>query len=290
MNVTTNSTVTTTPGSLPHSPHATTARFPSDLDHDDAASLLNAAAGRDGAERQALLNEVVAQHLPLARRLARRYAHRGEDLADLEQVAALALVKAAQGFRPEVGAAFASFAIPTVLGELKRHFRSAAWTVRPPRRLQELQAAITPASDELSQILGRPPTSAEIAAHLDVEESEVREALACQGCFNATSLEDAGSSSDADRPTPADRLGYLDPGFDHIETVGALGSAVSGLTAEDREILALRFYYEWSQQRIADEIGISQVQVCRRLKRILKQLHEAIDPSPAHGSLTPHAA
>ncbi|UDY24940.1 sigma-70 family RNA polymerase sigma factor [Nocardioides sp. Kera G14] len=241
-----------------------------DVTHD----LLLKAAATDGAERLEILNEVVRIHLPLARRLSRRYSHRGEAPEDLEQVAYLALTKAAHGFDPEVGSNFLAFAIPTVLGELKRHFRGVAWTVRPPRRLQELQAEIFPAHDELTQLLGRTPTPAEIAGHIGSTEDEVRQALDCGGCYAPVSLDDGGS--EPDHPTPADTLADDDDGFRQAETVALLAAACRELKPRDRRILALRFYRGCSQQEIADDLGVTQVQVCRLLQRIMATLRTAL--------------
>ncbi|MFT4262314.1 MAG: sigma-70 family RNA polymerase sigma factor [Nocardioides sp.] len=236
--------------------------------------LLLRAAQAEGEERQEILNEVVTLHLPLARRLSRRYSHRGESPEDLEQVAYLALIKAARGFNPEVGSSFLAFAIPTVLGELKRHFRGAAWTVRPPRRLQELQAEIFPAHDELCQALGRTPTPAEIAERIGCEESEVLRALDCGGCYSPVSLDDGGPESD--HPTPADQLSFDEDGFGQAETVTLLAAACKELKPRDRHILAMRFYQGCSQQEIADDLGVTQVQVCRLLQRIMANLRSSL--------------
>jgi RNA polymerase sigma-B factor len=247
------------------------------------SELLAEAHVSEGATREALLEQVIVLNIPVARSLAARYRNRGQPLEELEQVACLALTKAVQGFRPDRGEDLLVFAVPSILGELKRHFRDSTWAVRPPRRLQELRARLASAEEELTQLLGRPPRPAEIAGHLDVSEDDVLEAIECGGCASPDSLQDQ-PSGDAGLAL-IDKLPEEDPGFDHSEAVAILGPACRRLKGRDRWILHLRFYEQMTQQQIADELGVTQVQVSRLLQRILTDLRRSIT-----GGRTAHAA
>jgi RNA polymerase sigma-B factor len=164
--------------------------------------------------------------------------------------------------------------MPTIKGELRRHFRDAGWMVRPPRRIQELQARLWAAEAELTQSLQRSPTPSEIAAHLEVDVEEVIEALGVDGCFVPSSLD--APLGDGDSATVADRQGGEDIAFDSCEARVMLAPAVSKLGERDRKILELRFFRGWSQQQIGDEIGVTQMQVSRLLSRILGDLKVAL--------------
>ena len=235
-----------------------------------AASLLDRAAGAATTQRHALLDEVVVLHLDLARGLAGRYAFRGVSKEDLEQVACVALVKAARRYDPAAGHCFLAYAVPTIRGEIKRHFRDHAWTVRPPRRVQEMQARITQAEGELSASLGRSPRPSEVARFLDVPDEEVIEALSADGCFTPASLDrpvdDDGAAS------LSDLLGTEDDSHNAVEARTVLGPVVRRLGDRDRRIIMLRFFHEWTQQEIAVDIGVTQMQISRLLSRILREL------------------
>ena len=243
------------------------------------AALLERAAGASETERARLLDEVVVVNMGVANAIASRYRSRGISIDDLHHVAYLALVKATQGYDPSSGHDFLSYCVPTIRGELKRHFRDQGWTVRPPRRIQELQARISGAEADLSNVLGRSPRPSEIASHLQEGLEDVTEALATDGCFTPASL---------DKPVGADgetSLGDLfggdDLGMSAAEARVVLAPAVRRLGDRDRRILMLRFFRGWTQQEIADDIGVTQMQVSRLLGRILTQLREQIDePRP----------
>ena len=224
-------------------------------------------------------SEIVRLHLPLATALAHRYLDRGADRDDLVQVASLALVKAMRGFDPDKGA-FAAFATATILGEIKRHFRDLCWTVKLPRRLQELQVDITRASNDHWQRHSAAPTSDELASTLEVDASDVREARAASGCFTASSLDTpmtAGSTQSLG-DVLVDEV--ADP-YAHVDDLSMVGSAVQGLDDSQRELLNLRFYEHLTQQQIADRTGVSQMQISRRLKRLLADLRIAIGSAAA---------
>ncbi|GAA4810273.1 sigma-70 family RNA polymerase sigma factor [Nocardioides caeni] len=237
------------------------------------ADLLAQAAAATGAERDDLLEQVIVLNIPVAKSLAGRYRHRGQSQEELEQVACLALTKAVQGFDPERGDDLLVFAVPSILGEIKRHFRSMTWLVRPPRRIQELRPRLAHADEELGQLLGRPPTVQELAEELDCDVEEVLEARGAGDLVHATSLDEPLTPSGA---TLGEVLPDLDPGFGHSEAVAMLGPACRKLKPRDRRILQLRFYEQRTQQEIADELGVTQVQVSRLLQRIFEDLRRSV--------------
>jgi RNA polymerase sigma-B factor len=239
------------------------------------ADLLDRASHASEDERARLLDEVVVINMGVANAIASRYRSRGISTDDLHQVAYLALVKATHGYDASSGHNFLSYCVPTIRGELKRHFRDQGWTVRPPRRIQELQARISTAEAELSFVLGRSPRPSEIAAHLDADLEEVTEALATDGCFTPASL-DKPVGTDGETSL-GDLLGDDDASLSAAEARVVLAPAVRRLGDRDRRILMLRFFRGWTQQEIADDIGVTQMQVSRLLSRILTELREQID-------------
>jgi RNA polymerase sigma-B factor len=229
-------------------------------------------------ERQALLEHVVRLNMPVAQAVTRRYRQRGVADEDLEQVAYLALIKAARGFDALRHTEFLSYAVPTIRGELRKHFRDHGWAVRPPRRIQELQAHIGVARDELFQSLGRSPRPTELARHLAADEEDVVEALACDGCYTPASLDRPLTSVDpGSGATLADTLAEDATDLSAAEARIVLGPLVSQLAERDRRILHLRFFEQRTQQEIADEIGVTQMHVSRLLSKILARLREEID-------------
>lgn len=232
---------------------------------------------RDPRRREELLAEIIVANLDLARSLARRYHRRGEDHDDLEQVACLGLTKAVHGFDPARGGTFTAYAVPTILGEIRRHFRDSCWSVRPPRRIQELQTHLSAASTELQQRLHRPPSAEELAEALDVPVADVQEALGSTGCFTAQSLDQG--HDDGDAPEPG--LGQEDPAFHDVENSLLLAPLLAELTERDRQILSRRFVDEWSQQQIADELGVTQMQVSRLLRRVLARMRDRLGAAEA---------
>ncbi len=233
--------------------------------------LLIRAVDADEAERERLHEEIVLLNVEVAESIVMRYRNRGVPVEDLVQVACLGLVKAVHGFDADKSDNFLSYAVPTILGEVKRFFRDNAWVVRPPRRIQELQAEISSASARLMHETGRPPTPREIADDLDLEVGVVSEALTADGCFSPSSL-DRPSGDDEGGATLSDVLGDRDPGFERAEAVVVLRPLCQQLSERDRRIVYLRFFHEWTQARIAEEFGVTQMQVSRLLTRILKQL------------------
>lgn len=244
---------------------------------DHTIEMLRRAGRCCAAERQRLLDEVVTSHMSVATAIAARYRTRGIASEDLQQVAYLALVKAANGYDPEVGNDFLSYAVPTIRGEIKRHFRDLGWMVRPPRRIQELQARITAADAELSQALGRSPRPSEVAAHLEERLEDVNEALATVGCFTPSSLDrPAGENGTM---AISDLLGGEDAAQGAVEARAMLAPVVRRLSDRDRRILLLRFFRGWTQQEIAEDIGVTQMQVSRLLTRIMADLRKGLEGS-----------
>jgi len=227
-------------------------------------------------------------NVEVAESIVMRYRNRGVPVEDLVQVACLGLVKAARGFDPVKSDNFLGYAVPTILGEVKRFFRDNAWAVRPPRRIQELQAEIAAASAQLMQDTGRVPTPSAVAQQLEIDVKEVIEALSADGCFAPTSL-DRPPRDDETNPL-ADSLGEDDPGYTHAEAVVALRPLCQNLTERERRIVYLRFFHEWTQARIAEEFGVTQMQVSRLLTRIFAKLREQLGPlDDNQASVTPAA-
>jgi RNA polymerase sigma-B factor len=231
---------------------------------------------------------LVRRHLPLARKLAARYAHTQEPFDDLFQVASLALVKAIDRFDASRGIAFSSFAVPTILGELKRHFRDKGWSVHLPRGLQELMLKVQEAEATLGSQARRSPTVLEIAEYLNMDTERVLEGLEAAAAHRAESLDDPleGETEDGSI-TRYDIVGADDDGYALVDTSASLAAGVRGLRRTDREVLALRFRDELKQSEIANRIGVSQMQVSRILRRATQQLRETIEPDDPAASQDP---
>jgi len=213
---------------------------------------------------------VIEVNMPVAASIARRYFRRGERDEDLVQTAYVGLSKAVAGFDPGVQKDFLSYAVPTITGELKKHFRDHCWVVRPPRRIQELQAQVSRAREGLTQRLGRVPTASDVAGELGVSRERVVEALSADGCFTPDSL-DAGVGEQG-VAVLADVVGECDPGFARCEGHVLLVDVLRGLGAREREVLRLRFVEGWTQERIGRWLGVSQMQVSRLLGRVIRDL------------------
>jgi RNA polymerase sigma-B factor len=247
---------------------------------DSATDLLQAMAALPAKHpsRATLRAKAIEAWLPLAQHLAHRYSGRGEPSDDLVQTASVGLIKAVDKFDPTRGVDFAGYAIPTIIGELKRHFRDRTWDIRVPRRLQELRLSISEANSSLLQTLGRSPTVADIAAHLKLTEEEVLEGLEGARAYNAVSL--STPTGDGERATElGDMLGGEDGEFELAELRVALGPALASLDEREQKILTLRFYGNLTQSQIADQIGVSQMHVSRLLARALTKLRGQLGDS-----------
>ena len=236
--------------------------------------LLIEADSTPDPRHQQLLDEVVILNAPVARSIASRYRSKGVDPDDLEQVAYLGLVKAANGYRLDASTAFLSYAVPTIRGELKRYFRDCAWTVRPPRRVQEMQGSIAAAEPELTQRLGHVPTDEETAEALGTDAEEVVEATSVRGCFNALSLDAPGAVEGG--TSLLDTVADSEDGYELVENVHTLTPAVASLGDRDKRILELRFRNGFTQEEIGNELGVSQMQVSRLLRGILDRLRSEL--------------
>ena len=220
---------------------------------------------------RALRNHLVQDHMRLADFLARRFAHRGEPLDDLRQVALVGLLKAVERFEPDRGLQFSSFATPTIVGELKRHFRDKGWAVRVPRRVQELHLELDRTIGALSQELGRPPTPREIAERAGVGEEDVLESMEASSLYRLSSL-DSGRLDEDGGGSPSERIGEVDTELDAVESRVAVGELLAVLPEREQKIVFLRFFGGLTQSEIANEIGISQMHVSRLLTRSLETL------------------
>jgi RNA polymerase sigma-B factor len=226
------------------------------------------------ARRVALRASAIQWYLPMTVYLARRYAGRGEPEADLMQVAAIGLIKAVDRFDPHRGAAFASYAIPTIVGELKRHFRDTTWKIRVPRPLQELTLQLNTVTEDLAHVLHRPPTTTELAARLGVSAAYVLAARRCANAYRPMSLEQPSPTTED--LSLADSLGELDPAIEAVDTRETLRLRLAELPEREQRIISLRYFREMTQAQIAADIGVSQMQISRLLTRSLARLHDGL--------------
>ncbi len=235
------------------------------LDPVDRDLELLARLPRQHPEHDAARERLVSAHLGLVEHLARRYSGRGEAHDDLVQVGTIGLINAVDRFDPERGDSLAAYAVPTILGEIRRHFRDRGWAVRVPRRLQELTRTLASARSTLTQELGRAPTVDELAARTGVDADTVLEGLESAGAYSTVPLEPVVHSD-------PQWMSVDDEGLSGVENREALRPLLLALPPRERRILALRYVRGWSQQQIADEVGISQMHVSRLLARTLKTL------------------
>src|SRR5579875_291804 len=215
-----------------------------------------------GGDRQARA-ELITRYLPLARKLARRYAGAREPLDDLVQV------KAVDRFDPERGIAFTSFAVPTILGELKRYFRDLGWSVHVPRGAQEMALKVEEAQQQLTTKTGRPPSVPELAQYLEMSIEDVLDALETAGAHHSTSLDAPREDADGESGSLADAFGEIDARFELVDASVTIATAAEQLSARERRVLVLRFVEDMTQTQIAEQIGVSQMQVSRILRRAL---------------------
>jgi RNA polymerase sigma-B factor len=222
-------------------------------------------------------DELINRHLPLARGLARRYARTPEPFEDLMQVASLGLVKAVDRFDASRGAAFTSFAVPTILGELKRHFRDRGWSVHGPRDVQERILKVERAMAELPAKLGHTPTVSDIGKRIEATDEEVLEAMHASQGHHAVSLDATSMTGDGDEPGPLrDRIGSEDLSFNTVEYGEAIGPVLREISERDRKVLHLRFVEDMTQSEIADRVGVSQMHVSRILRATIEKLRQRI--------------
>lgn len=256
---------------------AVTDESPTSLTPDEVAEMLRRRAGADRSEADQIASAVIRDHLPLVLSLASRYRGRGESWDDLIQVAGLGLVLAVQRYEVDSGAPFVAYAVPTILGELRRHLRDHAWTVKPPRRLQELRPVVLRAQEELTQRLGRLPTINEVAAEADAEISDTVEALTLTTAYQPDSLD----ALTLERGAPAETLTAPASPMLEVDARLAVAPALADLSAPARRALHLYYVEAHSQREIADQIGVSQMQVSRLLRSARETLAKTVQPVDA---------
>jgi RNA polymerase sigma-B factor len=228
----------------------------------------------DSARRKTLRDQLVELHMPLVVYLARRFSGRNEPMNDLVQVGAIGLIKAIDRFDPERKLEFSTYATPTILGEIKRHFRDTGWLIHVPRRAQELQTTVNTARADLSQELGRAPTVSELAQRIEVDEEAVLEALDAARAYSGVPLDVLAAPGETVPEHPM--LGVLDEGFEQVEQRALLRDVIAKLPESEREILLLRFVANKTQTEIAAIVGVSQMQVSRLVARGLKRLRASL--------------
>jgi RNA polymerase sigma-B factor len=235
---------------------------------EDRRLLIRYHRDKDPAARE----ELVERLLPLARRMARRYRRSEEPLDDLVQVATLGLIKAIDRFDPARETAFSSYAVPTMLGELKRYFRDNGWAVHVPRGMQERVMAVDAAVKHLSRDLGRSPSVSEIARAIDSSTEQVLEAMEAAGAYDAVSLDSFRFGDEGDGETYAESIGFEDERLDLVEYGATIAPTLRALPPRDRIVLRLRFVEDLTQAEIAERVGVSQMHVSRLLRRALERL------------------
>ncbi|MBL1076402.1 RNA polymerase sigma factor SigF [Nocardia sp. 2] len=235
----------------------------------------------DDPRRESMRDQIIECCLPLAEHIARRFAGRGEAFDDLLQIARMGLVQAVDRFDVTRGATFLSFAVPTIMGEVRRHFRDHTWAVRVPRRAKELQQQLGPVTEKLSQRLGRMPTAREIAVELDVDLVEVTQAMIARNAYQASSLDYTGDDGESEAAPVVQSLGAEEPSYRLLEDAMAVRPLLAALPARERQILIWRFFENRTQAQIGERLGVSQMQVSRLLTKTLTTLREQALAEPA---------
>ena len=223
-------------------------------------------------------DQLIVSHLNLVRFLASKFKNRGEPLDDLIQVGTIGLIKAIDRFDPSRGLEFTTYATPTILGEIKRHFRDKGWSVRVPRRLQELSAKVNQANDELTNELSRNPSVEEIAKRVGASVDDVLEAMESSSAYSSVPLEGGGSSDDDDAPSVIDHYATEDENLAASDDRIVLEDAIRDFSPREKDVIRMRFFEGMTQVEIAERLGISQVQVSRLLRRTLRRVQDKIDP------------
>ena len=244
------------------------------------------ALDEESAAFRRLRESIVEKTLPLADHIARRYKNRGEPIDDLVQAARVGLVNAVNRFDPDNGADFLSFAVPTMMGEVRRHFRDYGWAVKVPRRLKDLQGQLVKARAELSQQIGRAPTASEVAAHLGIERDAVMEATIASSNYSTLST-DVQTTTDDDYRSVGDTLGDVDPNIDKVVDLETVRPLIAALPERERVVLTLRFFESLTQTQIAARMGYSQMHVSRLLAQALRRLRDQVRIQDVEGAPTP---
>jgi RNA polymerase sigma-B factor len=231
---------------------------------------------KDSTEYRRQRDLIIECCLPLADHIARRFSNRGEPLEDLRQVARVGLVNAVNRFDVDNGAQFVAFAIPTIMGEVRRYFRDHGWSVKVPRRLKELSLQLKKAQEQLSQQLDRAPTATEIASHLDIDREEVVQAQIASSAYSTRSSDAPIAGSDGDATLVSDRFSSIDANLEKVLEIETIRPVLEALPARQQTVLRLRFFENMTQTQIAQRLGISQMHVSRLLARSLAELRQAV--------------
>ncbi|MFD0360875.1 RNA polymerase sigma factor SigF [Nocardia sp. GCM10030253] len=245
--------------------------------YDNIGPLLTELAALDAADphREAVRQQVIERCLPLADNIARKFSGRGENFDDLLQIARVGMVQAVDRFDPSFGASFLSFAVPTIMGEVRRHFRDHTWALRVPRRLKEIQQTIGPTTEALAQRLGRMPKAREIAEEIDADLTEVTQAFIARNAYQTSPIDPApGSGDDGAAASVLDTLGSDEPNYRTVEDYLAVKPLIAALPEQQRQVLIMRFFKSMSQAQIAEQLGCSQMNVSRILSKTLNTLRE----------------
>ncbi|GAB5905902.1 RNA polymerase sigma factor SigF [Mycobacteroides chelonae] len=247
-------------------------------DYSDVPDMFLALVGMpsDGAAYQRGREQIVTRCLPLADNVARHFDRRGVDLEDLVQVARVGLMNAVNRFDPEKGANFLGFAVPTMMGEVRRYFRDHGWSMHVPRAIRDRHVQIARATAELTQALQRAPTASELAAELDISREDVVESLVAADAYQPQSIEAPLTHGDDESKHVGDLLGGIDPALEHVTNREAVRPLLAGLPRRERAVLELRFFKGMTQSQIADQIGVSQMHVSRILSDTLRHLREQL--------------
>ncbi|WP_067903402.1 SigB/SigF/SigG family RNA polymerase sigma factor [Nocardia vaccinii] len=254
---------------------------PNSYDDIDAWFEKLAGCATDDQHREELRTEIIRLCLPLAEHIALRYTGRGESYEDLYQVAQLGLVLAVDRFDVARGTSFLSFAVPTIMGEVRRYFRDSTWATRVPRRLKDLQSLVGPATERLAQDLERMPNARELATELSADLVDVSQALVAGNAYRSSSLDEVVIDDDSDHNPEGARLGVEERCYELTEDAMAVRPFIADLPRRERRILVMRFFEYKTQTQIARTLNISQMQVSRILTRTLRQLREQAFPDPA---------
>ncbi len=222
--------------------------------------------------------QLIVNHLNLVRFLAAKFKNRGEPLDDLIQVGTIGLIKAIDRFEPDRGLEFTTYATPTIMGEIKRHFRDKGWSVRVPRRLQELSSKVNQAQEQLTNELQRSPSIEEIAQRVDASVEDVLEAMESSSAYTSVPLEAGGNSEDDEAPSILDRYADEDQDLVASDDRMVLEEAIADFSPREQEVIRMRFMEGMTQVEIAEKLDVSQVQVSRLLRRTLRRIQEKIDP------------
>ncbi|BBY60685.1 RNA polymerase sigma factor SigF [Mycolicibacterium sarraceniae] len=229
---------------------------------------------------------IVARCLPLADHIARRFANRGEPLEDLVQVARVGLMQAVKRFDVETGSDFLSFAVPTMMGEVRRYFRDHSWSLKVPRRLKDLTVQLNRGRSELSQTLGRAPTATELANHLGMDRQEIVDGLVAASAYGTQSTDVPVRADDGQRPL-SERLGSVDPNMENVLNVETVRPLLAALPERERTVLVLRFFENMTQSQIAEQIGVSQMHVSRILSKAIAGIRKRMEDAEAASPTLP---